>query len=187
MSDLKYYSFRFAHLNTAKRFGRPAPHKAILLLSVIDLVESGVINSPRIPLSDELIKTFDDNWKRYLGALRLFNPDIGKPFFHMQHELFWCLRDKEEAYSVMAAEPSPTLANAEKKELPTGNYSTKSLRTAFYWAEIDNALFHLLRNQEARGHLRVVLISTYLQNQSIGTGRFTSLPAISAFIYAVVS
>lgn len=37
--DLQYYSNLFAHLHTAKRFGRPASHKAILLLSVIDLVE----------------------------------------------------------------------------------------------------------------------------------------------------
>lgn len=185
MSDLKYYSALFAHLNTANRLGRPAPHKAILLLSVIDLIEKGIICSPQIPLSDELITTFHDNWKRYLGALQLFRPDIGKPFFHMQHEPFWCLRDKEEAYTAMASDFTPTLTNAQKKELPIGNYSTKSLRSTFYCAEIDNDLFHLLRNQKARGHLRVVLISTYLQNQSFGTGRFPSLSIMSAILYAL--
>lgn len=61
MYDLQYYSNLFGHLHTARRFGRPAPHKAILLLSVIDLVENGTIKSPHIPLSDELIKAFDDN------------------------------------------------------------------------------------------------------------------------------
>lgn len=187
MYDLQYYSNLFAHLHTAKRFGRPAPHKAILLLSVIDLVENGTIKSPHIPLSDELIKAFDDNWKRYLGALKLFTPDICKPFYHMQHEPFWCLREKEEAYSMMAAESSPTLHNAEKKDLPQGRYTAKAMRSAFCWAEIDPALFHLLQNQESRGHLRVILISTYLQNQPIGNGNIGAFGVVSTLFYLLAS
>lgn len=187
MQELEYYTDLFAHLHTAQRFGRPAPHKAILLLSVIDLVEKGTINSPIIPLSDELVKVFQANRKYYLGALRLYNPDIGKPFFHLQHESFWRLRDRVESHSTMAAETISTLQNAEKKELPRGSYSMKALRQAFCWAEIDPNLYHLLQNQEARGRLRVVLISTYLQNQPISRDSLSKLSVVSALMYLLAS
>lgn len=187
MPEIEYYTSLFAHLHTARRFGRPAPHKAILLLSVIDLVESGEINSPVILLSDQLVKRFEANWKYYLGALRLFNPDIGKPFFHMQHEPFWCLRETAETRWDMAAEPSPTLRNPDKKELPRGSYAVKALRAAFCWAEIDDNLFHLMRNQEARGRLRVILISTYLQNQPFDKDTLYSLSALSALLCTMVA
>lgn len=82
----------------------------------------------------------------------------------MQHEPFWCLREREEGFMAMAAEPSLTIRNADKKELPTKGYSKKAWRSAFCWAEIDQALFLLMQNKEARAHLRVVLISTFLLN-----------------------
>lgn len=105
----------------------------------------------------------------------------------MQHEPFWCLREKEEAYSMMAAEPSLTLRNAEKKDLPRDSYSTKAMRSAFCWAEIDPALFQLLQNQEARGHLRVILISTYLQNQPIDNGNVGAFGVVSTLFYLLAS
>lgn len=185
--NIEYYSDLFAHLHTNKRCGKPAPHKAVLLLSVIDLVENGLIDSPQIKLSDELVKAFDNNWKRYLGALTLFTPDICKPFYHMQHEPFWCLREEREAYSSMLAQSAPTLQNTEKKDLPKGSYSVKAMRSAFACAEIDQSLFLLLRNQEARGHLRVVLISTYLQNQPVGGHGFGTLASLSALLYLLAA
>ena len=48
----------FTSLHTAKRKGYKAPHKAVLLLSVIDLVEEGAIDTPRIELSDRLERKF---------------------------------------------------------------------------------------------------------------------------------
>ena len=47
------------------KLGKPAPHKALLLLSVIDLVESGVIVDNHIDLSDILINTFNANAKKF--------------------------------------------------------------------------------------------------------------------------
>lgn len=51
--DLNYYIDCFSLLNTMKKCGKPAPHKALLLLSVIDLVERGIITDCRIPLSED--------------------------------------------------------------------------------------------------------------------------------------
>lgn len=70
----------------------------------------------------------------------------------------------------LAAEPSLQVAsNKEKKRLPVGSYSVKAMRSTFAYAEIDNTLFMLLRNNDARAMLRVVLINTYLSNQPTKT------------------
>ena len=52
MQELKHYIDAFSSLHTAKVKGYKAPHKAILLLSVIDLVEEGSVASPHIRLTD---------------------------------------------------------------------------------------------------------------------------------------
>ncbi len=39
-----------------------AQYKPILLLSVIDLITRGVITTNEIPVSDELIQTFERYW-----------------------------------------------------------------------------------------------------------------------------
>jgi len=41
MKDLTYYEELFRGLHTNMQRGKPAPHKAFLLLSIIDLIEEG--------------------------------------------------------------------------------------------------------------------------------------------------
>ena len=95
MTDIQKYTKLFSTLHTAKVKGQKAPHKAILLLTIIDLVEKGIITSSHIELSEELVESFNETWKRYLGLSTIFTPDIAKPFFHMQHESFWKLVEYE--------------------------------------------------------------------------------------------
>lgn len=45
MPYIDKYTEYFSFLHTNKQKGMPAPHKAVLLLSVIDMVEVGVIKS----------------------------------------------------------------------------------------------------------------------------------------------
>ena len=91
MSDINHYIEAFSNLHTAKIKGHKAPHKAVLLLAIIDLIEEGVISDPCIKLSEELINKFGDIWQRYIGSSTIFHPEISKPYFHMQHEPFWSL------------------------------------------------------------------------------------------------
>ena len=86
MIELTHYIDAFSSLHTAKLKGHKAPHKAVLLLAIIDLIEEGVIRSQRIVLSDSLEKRFHEIWHHYLGNSSIFISDISKPFFHMQHE-----------------------------------------------------------------------------------------------------
>lgn len=179
--ELKHYIGAFSSLHTAKVKGYKAPHKAVLLLAVIDLVEDNFILSPRIILTDELKEKFNEIWHRYLGTSAIFIPDICKPFFHMQHESFWRLVENSEVVRGMAAEPNPWAASKkEMKDLPKRRYSIEAMRRAFAYAEIDGMLFQLLQNSDARAMLRVVLINTYLTNQPTKT-----MPNVKALIYAL--
>ena len=104
MNNLKDYIESFSHLHTAKVKRRKAPHKAVLLLAIMDLVESKVIRNPRIELTDELVRKFNSVWKRYLGESSIFTPDITKPYFHMQYEPFWNLVEKHDFGALLVAE-----------------------------------------------------------------------------------
>ena len=81
MNNLKDYIEAFSHLHTAKVKRRKAPHKAVLLLAIMDLVESKVIRYPRIELTDGLVRKFNSVWERYLGESSIFTPDITKPYY----------------------------------------------------------------------------------------------------------
>ena len=148
MKDLNYYINCFSSLHTMRKCGKPAPHKALLLLSVIDLVERGVISDCRVPLSDALIQQFKSNTTKLLGESILFQPKISYPFFHMHSEPFWEL-------------VSPKGGKVE--DVP--GYSLSTLKQHIAYARIDSELFELLKNPNVRAKLRVVLISTYLDKQ----------------------
>ena len=76
--ELRHYIDVFSSLHTAKVKGRIAPHKAVLLLAIIDLIEEEVILTPYIDLSDGLTA----KQKQVLTAIAL----EGKPSSLMSQE-----------------------------------------------------------------------------------------------------
>ena len=82
----------------------------------------------------------------------------------MQHESFWSLVVSSDCVETnMAAESTSKYGRSRP------SYSLKGLREQFRYAEIDNELFELLKDEDARARLRlrlrVILISTYLNNR----------------------
>lgn len=146
--DFEYYKDCFSSLHTMKKAGKQAPHKALLLLSVIDLVERGIITDNHITLNEELIKHFKLNTKRLLGDSIIFHPTVNYPYYHLHSEPFWKLVSK----------PNSNIGGIT-------NYSLTNLRKNIAYAQIDDELFNLLKDQSVRAKLRVVLIATYLNNQ----------------------
>lgn len=161
MSGLNIYSEYFSNLRTAKKLGLPAPHKAVLLLSVMELVEAGVIAGNRIELSERLETTFLKLWKRYVGTSVVFQAKVATPFWHLQNEPFWNLY----------------LNNGNDLSTVTSPYSVSRLRENTH-AIIDQELFELMRDEDSRARLRVLLISQYLQDQHIPLGKSLSVLAI---------
>lgn len=140
----------FSNLHTNKRLGVIAPHKPILLLSIIDLIERKIISDNKVYLTNDLERTFKYLWTKYVGKSVLFNPDISKPFWHLNNEPFWHLKGiGRDGYEWLVSSKSP--------------YSVKSLGK-FCYAELDRDLYDLLQNESIRAHLRVILISKYLNS-----------------------
>lgn len=137
------YAKYFGNLKTSTIGGVPAPHKAILLISVIDLIDRRVIASNRILLNDVLENTFKINWFRYIGSEESAKCSINYPYYHMSSEPFWNLT-KSKLYQ-------------NKSE-----YSVKELKQCFSYATIDEELFNLLTNKKHCSFFRVLLLCKYL-------------------------
>lgn len=156
----EYYLYRFAHLHTAVYKKQKAPHKAVLMLTVMAMIADGTMMTPEVELSDVLVSRFKAVWNERVPASFPFTCDIGKPFFHMQHEPFWHLVNKDEALDMVAEELG--LYNGERKALPAGKYTLKALREEFAGARIDDELFALMQDAEARTSFTDLLVSLYL-------------------------
>lgn len=145
----KYLSL-FSSLNTSIKSGICAPHKAIMLLTVIDMVEDGSISNTCIEFSEKLERLFNYNWNRYIGESSVFQPKPGTPFWHLNSEPFWNLIPYEGGEETI-------------KKLQQGNpYSASTLRQHIKYAQIDKDLFELLKDKTNRAMLRTLLIGIYL-------------------------
>ncbi len=146
------YNEQISSLKTAKITGVKAPHKPILLLSVIDLVERGVITSNHIEFSEALERQFAQNWTRYVGDSLLFQSKIATPFWHLQNEPFWRL------ISCNGVEMT-------KENIVGSMYSVNNLRKQVKYAEIDSELFELLQDYDDREKIKGLLLNTYLNDK----------------------
>lgn len=143
---------QIANMNRNKnRNGQYAPHKPILLLSIIDLVELGKITSEVVELTPLLCKTFKELWDRHVPHGIQFIPDITKPFFHLSSEPFWHLVPAGGMAHLSVAEEQ------QEEHLPTPQYTLKYMRESYECARMDHSLFLFMRDHDSRVALRNVL------------------------------
>ena len=143
------YIDQFSSLKTARVAGKKAPHKAVLLLAIMELVELGIITSPRIELTEKLEDTFGRVWKRYVGSSIYFQQKVATPFWHLQNEPFYRLY----------------MTGGKKVSGMKSKYSVPWLRENAY-AIIDEKLLRQMQNEATRAELSFVLYNTYLKNLS---------------------
>jgi putative restriction endonuclease len=145
MKTLNYYYKSFSQLNVSNSKKRGiAKYKPILILTVIDLITRGIINENIIPVSDELIQTFEKYWS-ILGS-KTYKGGLYYPFIHLQSEGFWHLVLKREYKGLQ----------------PKTN---NKLREAVEYASLDNELFDFLQVESSRQELIDSLITTFFQEQ----------------------
>ena len=145
------YAEEFSHLHVKVTFGQRAPHKAVLLLSVIDLIETGVINTNNIYFTRELESQFRNNWIRYVAFLEGYSARAATPFFHLSYEPFWTLKLKDNS--------TKTIKDlAEERIYMNPDQMNESIDCAVLNAD----LFDLLQDSYVRAKYRVQLISSYL-------------------------
>lgn len=142
-NSLPYYQRKFETLRIDCTHGEPAPHKPILLLAVIDLIEEDTINENKIYPSPLLVETFLKYW--YL--VREDKPRVQYPFRYLKSEKFWHLHAKEGKYETL-------IKNREF-------ISFSQLAETVDYASLDEELFVYLQYLATREVLRYTLIQKY--------------------------
>lgn len=145
---LQIYTHLFQNLNVNRQCGQRAPHKVVMLISVIELVGEGVIDSNLVEFSEVLEKRFKSNWSKYVGESDIFKPNAGTPFWHLNYEPFWTL--------------VPFIGGNERIEAlkSTNPYSSSAIRQNIKYSVIDKQLFSLMQNGVTRESLIKILLDT---------------------------
>lgn len=151
MDALSTYVRKFSKLRVAHVKGDPAPHKAILLLSVIDCIQHQEISENKIYISPELVARFKDNWHKMVNNDK-FTPNFSLPFYHLHNDRFWFLRTH------LGREIALTSSRSIK--------SLAHLREVIDYAYFSEDLFQFLSNQHTGNILKHALITTYFTSVS---------------------
>jgi putative restriction endonuclease len=129
-------------LNRATNNGIKAPHKPILLLSILQLIRKGEIISNRIFITPELVLAFKSNWNTLVTTNNICN--FALPFFHLKSEPFWHLTNSRSGAGAL-------------KSIST----LKSLNDTIAFAEIDKPLFLLMVDDVTNTLLENILLDNY--------------------------
>lgn len=77
-------------LNRDRSSGHEKPHKPVLLLAALELIDKGLASPGRIPFGDDLREAFG----RFFDVVRQGNdkPTIENPFYYLQSDGLWSVR-----------------------------------------------------------------------------------------------
>ncbi|UXP34073.1 HNH endonuclease [Reichenbachiella agarivorans] len=141
---LSKYLIKFKKLRVDRSHGI-APHKPILLISIIQSYQGGQITDNRIYITPELVALFKSNW----SELVITNHDcrMSYPFFYMKSEGFWRL--------------VPRSGFSDLKKMGSLVKSFSSLNSAVEYAEIEPDLYALLIDHQSSQILLHFLLDEY--------------------------
>lgn len=131
-----------------KQNGHISPHKAIMLLAVIDLIASGDASDNRFRLTPELLEHF----RRYFDAVSTASDSCTpiNPYFYMRSEPFWHHRATSGNEALCKALSSPG--------------GRKKLSEIIDYAFLDEGLFSLLKDGARRAEIREAVIARYFSD-----------------------
>ncbi|RZJ56296.1 MAG: restriction endonuclease [Flavobacterium sp.] len=81
---LQKYINAFTRLKRGGTVYGLAPHKPVLLISLIELIEKGLVTENKIFVNADLVGTFKENWQLLVPTLH--QPDFTQPFYYLQNE-----------------------------------------------------------------------------------------------------
>lgn len=145
---LSHYKRLFQSLNVSTLFGTPAPHKPILLIAIMNLIERGYYHTSVIMPGAVLEGEFDTVWKSLVPKDCKYSCNYWTSFWYMRLEPFWTIVPK----SGCSVDGKDWLSEKEAKSMITG-------------ARLDENLFQLMQSPAARKELKQALIEKYLTNK----------------------
>jgi putative restriction endonuclease len=146
VSLLNQFIHKLTRLNRANTIYGKAPHKPVLLISIVELIEKGIITNNRVYVDTDLVGEFQENWRLLVDTMH--TPDFTQPFYYLQSEKmeerrFWFLQPKPGCQINAYIRSVNTLADV----LDHG-----------YFAD---DIFLLLTDPSSRNWVKSVLLDTY--------------------------
>ncbi|NVN93221.1 MAG: HNH endonuclease, partial [Desulfuromonadales bacterium] len=152
---------------------RKAPHKPILLLAVLDLVHRGVITTPFIAVTGDLVELnelFNLYWRRIITLGQ--TSSIAFPFSRLDREPFWEL----------VPQPGKAITSAIINNTSSATY----LRKYALGAHLDDGLFNVMQSGEGRKALREALLQSCFSPEAAALLREQSVINREAFDYSQI-
>jgi putative restriction endonuclease len=143
---LHRYLHKLTRLNRAPTVYGKAPHKPVLLISIIDLFEKGMITANRIFVNTELVATFRENWDLLVNTAH--QSDFTQPFYYLQSE-------RVEGEQIWFLQPRIGC------QINTHIKSVIRLSQVLEYAFLSPDLYLLLSNSVTRNMIKTSLIDTY--------------------------
>ena len=143
-NQLQKYLNSFKKLRIDRAHGI-APHKPVLLLSVLQAFQNNLINNQRIYITPELVALFKANWSLLVTS----NHDcrFALPFYHLTSDKFWNLIPKTGFENIL--------------QLKAGMRSFANLNAAVDCAVIDDDLLLLMKDKKSNNILQQFLLDEY--------------------------
>jgi len=123
-----------------------APHKPVLLLTLIDLLGRELVNDNKFVVNDLLLDSFEKQWKRHVTTKHVM--DIQKPFFHLQN-------DQLEGTSLWQS----ISYSGEVLRKPV--YGKKAFFETVQYGQLHPKVYTLLNNHNHRLLIRQILTDIY--------------------------
>lgn len=149
---LQKYAKAFSHLKRGSTPYGAAPHKPILLLTLIELIEKGIVTDNRILVDAQLVGTFKENWQLLVTTANI--EDLTQPFYYLQN-------DRVDGKSFWLLHPKPSY------QINQPIKSLSKLAEACAFGALANELWLLLLDAQSREFLRQVLLDTYFPEQVV--------------------
>ena len=157
MESLQKYLSGFRKLRIDRAHGI-APHKPVLLLSVLQTFQSNLITNSRIYITPELVALFKANWSLLVTS----NHDcrFALPFYHLTSDKFWNIIPKSGFENIL--------------QLKASMRSFANLNAAVDCAIIEDDLLALMKDQKSNGILQQFLLDEYFPNTKVNFSNSTS-------------
>lgn len=157
-ASLSFYLEQFRRVRRAPWKGGWAPQKPVLLLTLLDLLDSGAVRANRFPMDAPLFAAFRRNWRMLVPEDGYSPAKLLRPLFHLQGDGFWRLVD-------------------DRGGSPAGYIGSKSaLQAQIRYGRLDDRLFAVLERPEFRQLARLFLLNTFFPERQADYGRLHPNP-----------
>ena len=146
MALLSQFLQQIKRLNRANTKYGKAPHKPVLLISIIELIDKGILTENRVYVDTDLVGAFQENWRLLVNTLN--SPDFTLPFFHLQSE-------KLQGNHYWFLQPNPGC------QINAHISSVTTLAAVLNYGYFADEVFLLLMDAASRHMVNTVLLDTY--------------------------